>query len=383
MRLSGRHYLVGILTSSLAISLYGVFAASSRNLAAKPNPQTERPMQKLDGQRQPVRLNQTQEEADAKSTGCQSCHTNSDSVTMHVSQSVRLGCTDCHGGDATVRATHNLDRRSAEYQRAKRGAHPHPRVLARGNSANPLRAYTDWLREDWDYIRFVNPGDLRVAAATCGTSGCHASEVQKVRTSMMTHGAMLWGAALYNNGSFPLKQPYFGESYSSDGTPQRLVTVPPPTPEETRLKGVLPYLEPLERWEVSQPGNVLRIFERGGLKKPEIGIPGLEEEPGRPDAKLGERGFGTLLRTDPVFLGLQKTRLFDPLLSFPGTNDQPGDYRNSGCSACHVVYANDNSPEHSGPYARFGHSGFTATVGASLWNIRHISVTVSDTRTWM
>jgi len=34
-----------------------------------------------------------------------------------------------------------------------------------------------------------------------------------------------------------------------------------------------------------------------------------------------------LLRTDPTFLGLQKTRLLDPLLSFPGTNEQPGDYR--------------------------------------------------------
>jgi hypothetical protein len=82
--------------------------------------------------------------------------------------------------------------------------------------------------------------------------------------------------------------------------------------------------------------------------------------------KLGERGFGTLLRTDPVFLGLQKTRLFDPLLSFPGTNDQPGDYRNSGCTACHVVYANDNSAEHSGPYAPYGHSGFTATVDPTI-----------------
>ncbi len=59
----------------------------------------------------------------------------------------------------------------------------------------------------------------------------------------------------------------------------------------------------------------------------------------------------------PVFLGLQKTRLLDPLLSFPGTNDQPGDYRGSGCTACHVIYANDRSPEHSGPYAPFGHLG--------------------------
>jgi len=33
-------------------------------------------------------------------------------------------------------------------------------------------------------------------------------------------------------------------------------------------------------------------------------------------------GFGTLTRTDPVFQGLQRTRLADPLLSFLGTNDQ-------------------------------------------------------------
>ena len=138
-------------------------------------------------------------------------------------------------------------------------------------------------------------------------------------------------------------------------------TVPPPTPEETRTKGVVPDLTPLERWEISQPGNVLRVFERGGEKKGELGNPKPAEDDGKPDDQLGERGFGTLLRTDPVFLGLQKTRLLDPLLSLPGTNDQPGDYRGSGCTACHVVYANDRSPEHSGPYAKFGHLGESAS----------------------
>ena len=364
MRFTGRagRYLMGLLASSCVISLYGVVAASSPGAAARPD--TGSTMQALDSQS--LRLKQTQDDVDAKSLGCQSCHTTTDSRTMHVSQSVRLGCTDCHGGDAGVRVAAGLSATSGEYLIAKKKAHPQPKVLANGNTANPVRAYTDWLKEDWDYVKFVNPGDLRVAATTCGASGCHTSEVQKVRTSMMTHGAMLWGAALYNNGAFPLKQPHFGESYSPDGKPQRLVTVPPPTPEETRLKGVLPYLEPIERWEVSQPGNVLRIFERGGEKKPEVGIPSLDEEPGRPDVKLGERGFGTLLRTDPVFLGLQKTRLFDPLLSLPGTNDQPGDYRNSGCTACHVVYANDKSAEHSGSYSIYGHSGFTATADPTI-----------------
>jgi hypothetical protein len=353
---------------SYAILLGCFIAANSQALSGTQtgSVQMRSPSDSQDGQSQTSWLNQTPQDVEAKSSGCMTCHTRTDNLTMHSSPSVRIGCTDCHGGDAAVRVAANLPPESAEYKRAKKRAHPQPKILSSQNSANPVRVYTDWLREDWSYIKFVNPGDLRVASETCGASGCHHSEVQKVRMSMMTHGAMLWSAALYNNGSFPLKQPRFGESYSRDGLPQRLITYPPPSPEETRQKGVLPYLEPIERWEISQSGNVLRIFERGGEKKPEIGIPSLDEEPGRPDVKLGERGFGTLLRTDPVFLGLQKTRLLDPLLSFPGTNDQPGDYRNSGCSACHVVYANDKAPEHSGPYATYGHSGFTATADPTI-----------------
>ncbi|MGA8540491.1 MAG: hypothetical protein WB566_13385, partial [Terriglobales bacterium] len=312
-------------------------------------------------------LGDSLEEAEQRSAGCVSCHNPMDSPTMHTTGTVRLGCTDCHGGNAQVALPAGVTQGSPQYLEVTKQAHPRARFAENErSSANPVRAYTKWLEEDAEYIKFINPGDLRVAVQTCGRSGCHTAEVHRVRTSMMTHGAMLWGAALYNNGAIPLKNPFFGESYGPDGKPQRLQTFPPPTPEETRTKGVLPYLEPIERWEVSQPGNVLRSFERGGEKKPEVGIPSLEEEPGKPDVKLGERGFGTLTRTDPTVLGLQKTRLLDPLLSFPGTNDQPGDYRASGCSACHVIYANDRSPEHSGRYAAGGNLGQTATADPTI-----------------
>jgi hypothetical protein len=312
-------------------------------------------------------LGQSQADVDRKNTGCVSCHVSTDEPSMHPTRTVRLACTDCHGGDTTAVAQVGANPKSAEYEQLKKRAHPQPNDPALANtSANPPRLYTKWLRESYEYVKFVNPGDLRVAAETCGANGCHAPEVLKVKTSMMTHGGMLWGAALYNNGSFPLKNTHFGESYSSEGVPQSIHTVPPPTPEETRLKGIVPELTPLERWEISQPGNVLRVFERGGMKKGEIGNPDREEEAGRPDDKLGERGFGTLLRTDPVFLGLQKTRLLDPLLSLPGTNDQPGDYRGSGCTSCHVVYANDRSPQHSGPYAPFGHLGESASSDPTI-----------------
>ena len=51
---------------------------------------------------------------------------------------------------------------------------------------------------------------------------------------------------------------------------------------------------------------------------------------------------------------------------FLGTDDQPGDYRSSGCAGCHVVYANDRDPLHSGPYAAFGHDGASHSVDPTI-----------------
>ena len=80
---------------------------------------------------------------------------------------------------------------------------------------------------------------------------------------------MLWGAALYNNGSFPLKQARFGESYSMNGAPQRLQTVPPPTEWEISDEGRRAVPRPAARASrPSQPGNILRIFERGRREPP-------------------------------------------------------------------------------------------------------------------
>ncbi|HEY7910943.1 MAG TPA: hypothetical protein VIG62_03440, partial [Blastocatellia bacterium] len=313
--------------------------------------------------------NMTAEEASCRSVGCNDCHQGIED--MHNGK-VNLGCIDCHGGHAEVRLPAGAQKGSAEYEETMKRAHVQPRFpQIWKSSANPERTYTLINKESAEFIRFINPGDLRVASLSCGVAECHPRDVHNVGKSMMTTGAMLWGAALYNNGSFPFKDARWGESYSPGGLPQRLITVPPPAPEETKKLGVLPYLDPLPRWEITHMGNILRTFERGGRKQAEVGLPIPEELPGKPTQNLlSFRGLGTLLRTDPVYLGLQKTRLLDPMLSMLGTNDQPGDYRSSGCTACHVVYANDRNPYHSGPYARFGHDGATQTGDLALRDAR-------------
>lgn len=274
----------------------------------------------------------------------------------HGKDALGLTCTACHGGNpvATDKDT----------------AHVRPRFPREweqnGKFKIPERSGPLLARESQEFVRFINPGDLRVANKTCGSSECHSTQTNASSNSMMRHGAMLWGAALYNNGGFPIKDTNFGESYGSDGASQRLIQIPQPTADERRSKGVLSFLDPMPRWEISQPGNVLRVFERGGKRRLEVGLPDKDEDPGKPDKGLSTRGLGTAQRTDPVYLGLQKTRLHDPTLNFLGTNDHPGDYRSSGCTACHVIYANDRDPRHSAFYSSSGNQGRSQSLDTSI-----------------
>jgi hypothetical protein len=295
-------------------------------------------------------IDQTQAEAYAKSVGCLHCHQGIE--PMHKAEHIVLGCTDCHGGNPARGLL-------------KEQAHVLPKNKEFWKTSAKPPNSNAWLNhESAEFIRFINPGDLRVAQQACGL--CHEEIIRNVDHSMMNHGAMLWGAALYNNGSFYLKNYRFGQAYAADGAPLKLVNYTAVTPEDTRVRGILPFIDPLSRFNLSNPGNILRIFEKGGEKQLQLGLPTSAEPNGRPRNRLSERGLGTLNRTDPVFLGLQKTRLHDPLLGFFGSNDHPGDYRSSGCSACHVVYANDRSPTNSGWWSKYGHQGLSFTADESI-----------------
>ena len=99
---------------------------------------------------------QTDADVFRKSWGCLNCHQGV--KDMHDLETVKLGCIDCHGGHADAPT--------------KEMAHVHPcQPHAWPTSANPVRTYTLLNHEDPEFIRFVNPGDLRVAHISCGA--CH------------------------------------------------------------------------------------------------------------------------------------------------------------------------------------------------------------------
>ena len=314
----------------------------------------------------PAPVKQAQRAAETKSAGCVSCHTDSDAATMHVSDSVVLGCTDCHGGAADVFRPAGAPAQTAlDDARDRAHVQPlYPETWHYPSSANPKQSYTLLNKESPEFIRFVNPSDYRVATEACGA--CHQPIIDASIRSLMATGAMLWGGAAYNNGILPFKNYLVGESYTRDGEAAK-ITGAPVSPEMAAKHGVLPALYPLPTWESVKPGDVFRVFEKGGRNIlnlfPETGVPNVLgqiqrlEEPGRPDIRQSNRGPGTGARISVPLINIHKTRLNDPFTWFLGTNDQPGDYRSSGCASCHVVYANDRDPRHSGPYAVHGHSG--------------------------
>ena len=307
-------------------------------------------------------------EAQLKSAGCMSCHTTTDSLTMHTSPGVTLGCADCHGGNAAAFLPPGTPRGSAEYRRVLDAAHVQPRFPEAWNypsGVKPPRTYTLLNRESPEFIRFMNPSDYRVAREACGA--CHMKEIAATERSLMSTTAMFWAAGAYNNGILPFKHSILGEAYTHDGEPASLIDPQTPGPEASRLHGIEPKLVPLPSWETVPSGDVFRVFERGGrtinTQFPEIGNPNSTgelqklEEPGRPDLKQSNRGPATGLRVSIPILNITKTRLNDPDMWFLGTNDNPGDYRNSGCAGCHVVYANDRDAQEGGPYGGFGNRG--------------------------
>lgn len=263
------------------------------------------------------------------SESCEACHQGIE--PMH--ETVDITCTECHGGDGTQR---EMDK-----------AHVLPRNRALfKNAANPSSSYGAINLESPEFVRFKNPSDLRVADQACGE--CHADIVDAVRRSVMATNPVVFHAGLYNNGHEPSKIPMYGEAFAPverNGrvvyAPARIRSIGELTPEDI-ANGVLRELFPMPRWEITVPTDPFRVLERGNV-----------------GASI--RARGTEFKISGVYLTVQKTRLNDPGLWLMGPNDVGGDFRASGCAACHVPYANDREPANAAHLAEYGNRGFSAS----------------------
>lgn len=257
----------------------------------------------------------------AGSDGCKGCHVGAESMHSAGDDQVGITCVGCHGGNGSATD--------------KKSAHVHPankKIFS--SSANPVYSMAALNLESTAFIRFMNPGDLRVADRTCGH--CHGDIVRRNLMSIMAHSSMVPQAGLYNNGIHPGKIPSFGEVYMPDGSPGYVESEGKSSNLQKKSEAWLAKtsyvkkLESLPTFQMVPATDAFRVLERG-------------------NNDAGTRGPGTDFHVAGAGIVLHKTRLNDPTLWFIGTSQTRGDYRNSGCTACHVTYLNDIRPSHSGP----------------------------------
>jgi hypothetical protein len=181
--------------------LYVSLVGCARHFEWTPFERQPTPRRMVDGQSIPL-LQVPRAHVAELDRNCVACHT--DARDPH--GTLQMACIDCHGGDATATT--------------KEDAHPKPRHPEHWKSAaNPERSYALLNDESPEWIRFVNPGDQRVANLACG--GCHGEHVLAVSKSTMTNSAPFWGMAAYEYGIAPFKRTIFGESSSPEGVADR------------------------------------------------------------------------------------------------------------------------------------------------------------------
>lgn len=152
-----------------------------------------------------------------------------------------------------------------------------------------------------DYLRFVNPGDFRVIDQTCGRTGCHVEYARNVPLSTMST---------------------FAAHYT---LPRYLAGMQGRTGEVAAVDVFDPDFDP----ETAPPGALQSLRALRG-----------------PDPAT-ERA--TIAATLDEYL--PKSCPTCHLNSF-GLNNATGNYRSSGCTACHMLYADDGLSRSADPVIR-------------------------------
>ena len=183
-------------------------------------------------------------------------------------------CVQCHGGNPRTTV--------------KEDAHVQPRSRLPGDERVLSETY------DPDYLRFLDPGNLRVAARSCGP--CHERAVYDVTHSLHATTAGHLGDGLYENGVVGDRHPPVAVFHVTDDLPAELQRPPGAVSGLRQIRG----------------------FNAGGDK-----------------SRLATH-FADLPRK-----ACMQCHLWSRGRAVRGRAGMDGDYRGEGCSACHVPYADD------------------------------------------
>jgi hypothetical protein len=246
---------------------------------------------------------------------CQDCHGIEEAHPF-----AQADCVDCHGGDP-------------EEADAERSHVPAPPELAHflyltrtGLEALPDYSVDGQVWTGLDYLQFLNPGDIRVAASGrgCGLSGCHEEHADWFETSPMSLGTGIYSTSLY-----------------AIGAPSATVDLYTSTAADYGFRNVEDPGWVYDESVVGPVGELLAFPERALLGDP-TGIwqnpayDALMLQPPQPDGRV-EPGspLQDLVASATLFL------CSDCHAGTSGGLARTGQFRSGGCTSCHMPYASD------------------------------------------
>jgi len=290
--------------------------------------------------------------ASTQSNSCMSCHNGSQHPDYSgpglenphpFAGADNLACTTCHGGDSTAQS--------------KEKAHvpPPPEIGDRDQQIRDARAWFNRLTLSgmdkfpdysgngrmWtaiDYLQFVNPGDLRVVsrARACGT--CHGPHADLVSRNILATETGFFSGSSYFMGTENAVAAHRG-LYDDTAADYGWRAVTDPTwvydPDDVGRVGELLEVPVWSRFGRSGPMEIFRNpqFDAANLTN-EL------EADGR--VKNGSRMAALFMEQVSFTCG-------DCHLGSAGANNRYGDFRSSGCTACHMPYSADGRSRSRDP----------------------------------
>ncbi len=253
-----------------------------------------------------------------------------------------LRCTQCHGGNAagTDRLTSHVPPPPSIGDREQQDNDAHAwfnKLTLAGIDKVPDYTVNGVTYTGIDYLQFLNPGDLRVSSRQRGCGECHEAHATGVSRGPIATSMGIFSGSFYAVGmenAIPAHQGLFDDNAADYGW--RAVSDPTHVHDPLNDGKIGQLLEaPVWSARVQSPENIFRNqqFSAANLVNDV-----------NPDGSVvtGSR-LAKLYQEQVAFT------CGDCHLGSSGANNRYGDFRPSGCSACHMPYSLDGRSRSQDP----------------------------------
>jgi len=189
-----------------------------------------------------------------------------------------------------------------------------------------------------DYLRFINPGDLRVTKAGLGCGSCHGPHSELVERSLLATSAGILSGAMYAIG---VENSLPGSAGDYHDTASDLAFRPVVDPDfifDPARVGAVAEMVEYPVFSVRNQNGPDDIFQNPAYDSPNL-VNDIQAD-------------GRVITGSPLANLFHEQVAFtcgDCHLGSAGANNRYGDFRSSGCTACHMRYSQDGKSRSTDP----------------------------------